>query len=392
MVAVAVPAIAQETDPAVAQAELRKKIADAEAAEHEAERLKYEKQKAAADAKFGFLPKSPAEGKAAVGEGGGALETEFLVADALASAAIYIAKAVESRSDILLVEGPQSRGNVRLLSFQAEAYAIKKSAQRALGQTYDLCSPPPTPPIVSEKGITLFLNQGLFSAGALVGALGDMLKSDTTITGKTSSLNEEQLVRALLVAAPGRFQTAYFDNATFDPKNDVITELDCLGSYNQAIGTELARFTTDEEKKKNAAKIARLNASATALDEMFDRLLKVEKDNPPLLGLLYADAQISKNSGSVLRVWIDASGGTFVNRRNLWTSLGARALGMTGGAIVSYTLIDRPSGTVAAAGFLKCTTDLVSLRKAHQRNLKIGACEPLITPTAPGTAGATGRP
>jgi hypothetical protein len=372
----------ESTDPATAAAELRKKRAEAEAAEHEAERLKYEKQKAAAEAKFGFLPKSPAEGKAAFGEGGGVLETEFLVADALASAANYIAKAVETRSDILLVEGPESRGNVRLLSFQAEAYSIKRSAERALGVTHDLCAPPPPPPPPDDghKGAAAGPLGGLFGAGALIGALGDMLKTDTTVTGRASSLTEEHLVRALLVAAPGRFRTTYLDSATFDPENDVIQELDCLGRYDHAIRADLSRFQTDDDKKLNAAQIARLTAAATSLAEMFDRLLKVEKDTPPLIGLLYADAELAKNSGSVLRVWVDVSGGTFVNRRNLWTNLGAPSLGMTGGAIVSYMLIDRPGSQVAAAGLLKCTTDLVSLRKAQRRNLKIGACSPLIMP------------
>ena len=366
------------TDPDILESERRIKRAEAEAAEHEADKLKYEKQKAAAEAKVGFLPDSPAEGKFTIGEGGGKLETEFLVADAVASAADYIAEAVDGRSDILLVEGPATRGNVRLLAFQAEAHGIKKAAARALEMPGDPCAVQPAWNTDRAVGIAAVGAGPLFGAGALIGALGDMLKTDTTVTGKESALTEEQLVRALLVKRTDLFRTTYFDAATFDPNNDVIKELDCLGTYDQAIQAGLAQFDTDEEKKANAGKIARLTAASAKLDELYDRLLEVEKDSPPLLGLLYADAEISKNSGSVLRVWIDASGGTFINRRNLWTMLGARSLGMTGGAVVSYLLIDRPTGKVAAAGFLKCTTDLVSLRRAHQPQLKTGYCHPLV--------------
>ena len=308
------------------------------------------------------------------------METEFLVADALAAAADHIVKALSDEgSGILLVEGPQSQGNVRLLSFEAEVYGLKKSAQRALGEPQELCTPI-LPPRATNNATVQVLSLP-FATGAFIGALGDMLKTDTTITGKSSSLTEAQLIRALLVRAPaGKFRTTYFDSESLNPDNSVIQKVDFVSRYQQKIDEELASFDTDEKKKANAAKIARLNFAATGIDGLFERLLKVDKDSPPLLGLLYADSEIGSKSGKVLRIWVDANGGTFINRRNLWTSFGARALSMTGGAIVSYTLIDRPSTNVVAAGFLKCTTDLVSLRKAQQRNLIVGDCTPLALP------------
>jgi hypothetical protein len=81
-------------------------------------------------------------------------------------------------------------------------------------------------------------------------------------------------------------------------------------------------------------------------------------------------------------VWTDAKGGTVIIRRNFWTLLGARALGMTGGSVVSYMLTDKDDGNVYAAGLLHCNTKLVSLRDAHRNAFAEGFCEEVTPITA----------
>lgn len=360
-------------DPVVVAAERARKQAEAETAQLEAEKKKYEMQQAAAEARFGFLPKSPAEGKTTIDSTGAALETELLVADALATAAKKIATDID-RADqkILVLGGSESGGSGRLIAFQAEAYGLRNASRRALGSA-ELCPPSPVVPSPEQEGAVNIVGGVLPAMGALVGGLSDMLKTDTAVSGKTSLLGEEQLVRAIVASQPTKFRTAYLDVSKLDEGNSVIAELECLGRYRDEITAKLASFDTDAKKKANAPQIAQLAAQAIAHDSLFGRLTKVEKDAPPLLALLYADAEISKSTGSVLRVWMDASGGTIINRRNLWTNFGARAVSMTGGAVISYLHLDR-SGNALKAGFLRCNTQLVSLRGVHRIGKSIGDC------------------
>ena len=362
------------TDPDILESERRIKRAEAEAAEHEADKLKYEKQKAAAEAKFGFLPKSPAEGKTEVETGGGALESEFLVSEALASAARLIAddvtKLSPSEGSVLIVEGAENQGTASLVAFQVESFGLKMASARALRRSNDLCQEQPV-------GIT----SGAFGAGALFSALSDMLKSDVKVSGNETKLTAAQLVRAIIAKEPKLFRTGFFDSAGVNENNAVVKELDCLSRYRDEIANTLAEFDTDEEKKANAAQISRLTAQLAANDALLDRLVKFEKDSPPQLASLYADAENFDKAAYVLRVWVDKGGGTTITRKNLWTTLGARSIGMTGGAVVSYLLIDKSDGSVRKAGFLKCSTELVSLRRAHQLGNTQRECIKLVEPS-----------
>lgn len=361
--------LAQEnTDPAIAEAELRKKIADAEAAEHDAEKAKYEKEKAAAEAQFDFLPKSPAEGKTEFEKEGAALESEFLVSEALASAAGLIVDDIikpKSPNSVLILEGSASQSTSRLAAFQVEAFGLKRSAARTLGLQQDICA--------QETFVA-----PAFAAGALISAVSDMLKTDVKIIGTKSELTSAQLVRAIIAIRPGLFRTGFFDAEGVNEENSVVQEFDCLDRYRSEIAARLASFTTDEQKKANASLIARLTANASSLDALTDRLTKAEKDTLPLLALLYTDAENYSEAEYVLRVWLDKGGGTTITRKNLWTTLGARSVAMTGGAIVSYLMIEKQTGEVKKAGFLKCSTNLTSLRGAHLANSKRGNCVKLV--------------
>lgn len=374
LAATSIPALAEEpVDPAIAAAELRKKIADAEAAEHDAEKAKFEKEKAAAEAQFGFIPKSPAEGKTEFEKEGAALESEFLVSEALSSAATLIITDVTtvspSPNSILILEGTENRSTSRLASFQVEAFGLKRSAARTLNLGQDLCA---------QARLTA---GPAFAAGALISAVANMLKTDVKITGLESKLTSAQLVRAIIAIRPTLFRTGFFDAEGVNENNAVVKEFDCLDRYRSEVAAKLASFTTDEEKKANASLIARLTANANSLDALTDRLTKPEKDSLPPLALLYTDAENYSKADYVLRVWLDKGGGTTITKKNLWTTLGARSVAMTGGAIVSYLLIAKKTGEVAKAGFLKCSTDLTSLRGAHAAKSKRGNCTKLAEPT-----------
>ena len=368
LAATSIPAMAEEpVDPAIAAAELRKKIADAEAAEADAEKAKYEKQQAAAEAKFGFLPKSPAtEGKVTLHEGSGKLESTLLMAAALQKAAERIAAQFKTENGLLLVEGDGGLDNGQYIAFQLEALGIEDAMTTALGQ------PIPETACAQSRQIQAF--DGGVGAGALVSALSGMLRTDIEIRNINETVTSAQLVRALLARAPaGRFILPQQRPATqVSTANPVAKTLCRMRLARTAVEERLSQFSekpTGPEMRKKA----QMTLAAGRYDEWMTRLTKSDTGVPPLAAI-YMQSLLFEQGTKVLRVWVDKSGGTILTRRNLWTSLGAPAVGITGGLVASYAKIDAKTGAVEKAGFMYCNTELASLRTMHRSRQVTSNC------------------
>lgn len=67
----------------------------------------------------------------------------------------------------------------------------------------------------------------------------------------------------------------------------------------------------------------------------------------------------------VLRVRVEYTGGTIINQSNILTTLGAPALSLSGGMVVSYRYTNSTTGTVEKAGVIICRA---GVRKLHSFN------------------------
>jgi len=94
-------------------------------------------------------------------------------------------------------------------------------------------------------------------------------------------------------------------------------------------------------------------------------------------------AAVTKDNPLLLRLYTENIGGSLLKRANVWTALGAPAVGLTGGLVVSYRLSDPQLGEVKFAGVLVCRTALTDMRSIHAGRARASACGPSIGGAAP---------
>jgi len=372
-----VPATAAEEPKIPADVQARIDEANARKAEAEAREAQYKAEAEAAKARFDALPKSPATGTTTLSSGAGKLETNLLVASTYREAARIIAKDVLTKGKgkgnrILILPGSTALDRSQTMAFQAQAIGLKSAFSSALPGLKFECGAGRS----GQIGIQL-VDPGTIMAG--FGALADLLKTDTTISAVDSDLTESTLVRAVAAAQPTEFTTTF---KAPDLQNSRAATTLCE-LQDARLKAEIAfRLLGPEPEKNHPREAAALMQASTAFDTFLAKLTTPAADKPAPLALIMAEAAVETYPGRILRVWTDAKGGTVIIRRNFWTLLGARALGMTGGSVVSYMLTDKDDGNVYAAGLLHCNTKLVSLRDAHRNAFAEGFCEEVTPITA----------
>lgn len=94
---------------------------------------------------------------------------------------------------------------------------------------------------------------------------------------------------------------------------------------------------------------------------------------PLLTALRAAKFTTAAQTHNILELKVEKVGGTLLKRKNLAVALGASALGITGGSVVSYSLTDK-DGVVQAAGLLHCGTTLTNFKMVHKRHMIKGHC------------------
>jgi hypothetical protein len=100
---------------------------------------------------------------------------------------------------------------------------------------------------------------------------------------------------------------------------------------------------------------ARYEAALTASDALITMLGETgDKSLLPLSGVVREKvlADALDRAKWALFISSPASGGGYYTKRNLWTALGGMPFYVSGGATVNYTLVERKSGEVRAAGIV----------------------------------------
>jgi len=364
-----VPAIAAEDPKYPPDVQARIDEANAKKAEAEAKAAEYKAEAEAAAARFSALPKSPAKGETTLNQGAGKLETNLLVASTYREAARIIATdpGIQKKGDhpILLLPGTAALDRSQTMAFHAQAVGLKSAFSSAMPNVKFQCGG------VRSSGVDIqMVPPDTIMAG--LGAVADLLKTDITISAIDSDLGEASLVRAVAAARPTEFTTT-FKVPDLDNNSVALTLCELQDARLKA---EVAlRLLGPEPQKEHPREAAALTQVTQAYDTFLGKLTTPSTDKPAPLALIMAEAVIETYPGRILRVWADAKGGTVIVRKNFWTLLGARSLGMTGGSVVSYMLTDKDDGNVYAAGFLHCNTKLVSLRDAHKDAFAEGFCE-----------------
>jgi hypothetical protein len=363
-----VPAIAEDpkyppdVQARIDEANAKKAEAEAREAQSKAEAEAAKAKEAAAEAQFGFLPKSPADGKVTLGSNAGAIETNMLVATALRAAAEEINKRAQSDKGTLLIAGDGSLSTDAYTSFELQAFGLEEAYRSAK---------------VSGCAVEI---AGAPAAGAFVGALANLLKNDTEIVGLDSALSNQQLARAVMEQAPDHYiapDLRIGHVSKTNPVTLILTELRCRRDNAQQ---EIAA-AGPKPKPARAKRSALLAGINTRYDEFIASLTKPGDGGKVPLGAVYQQSFLATNDKPILRVYVDKAAGSLLNRRNFWTMLGARAIGITGGVVASYTLSDPTTGAIKKAGLFRCYTEVAGLRKAQSGAISAN-CEDTTNPKA----------
>jgi hypothetical protein len=312
------------------------------------------------------------EGKTTVGTNGGVLESWMLssyavdasgreiagnVVSALNSWAGATTPVPPSQRRILLISGDES------LSLDT---AANVAAQIALvDRNIMLAAPGVCPASVS-------MTAAFGAALPFIGAVANLLKTDTEITGLDFTVPPR-----MLAAATGKYlrtshsvviPTAAVATSSGSPTAVAWDKL--LKSRNVARSCLPA---TPDDKLPDAVKpkVKALREAIASADDLESKLLKPDDKGNTLLGQAVRVDALVVGDPYVLRVTVEKGGGSMLKRSNVWTALGAPAVAITGGLVSNYWLTDPRTGELILSGNVVCRTAMTNLRDVQTDKVKL---------------------
>lgn len=376
-VSLAAQATAQSSAPAT-QASLDQMKLDLEFAKLGLEQKKLEKE--VLQSKIDALDLGGAEGKTTVLSDAGKLETFMLASRAVEHAAQAIAGAVGTKGEaiqVAVLTAEQRLDFSAAAALPREMQAIRNAAE-ALRELQCPPLPPPPPPAAGSSSLTTAM-----PPTAIIGAALSLLKTDVEVSGFSDPSADAALVDAI-VGQPGKPTHRSIkwvipkEAALSDANNQVVKDFDVLMVARETTLSCRDRVAGSARPKgEMASSIALLNAMVGRIDGFIARVSTPrEGGSNDLAAAIMASQLISSHTNfRVLRVRAGHAGGTMLKRSNLFTALGAPALGITGGLIVNWRLADPKTGSVEAGGVLVCRTALTNLNAIHDGRAGEPSCD-----------------
>lgn len=331
-------------------------------------------QTANIEAKMKALGFTPAAGATTIEPKGGEIEAWMLAAGTINEAAATIAQAMKSAgaggSAILLL----TRADSFDLSLPATIKSELEQAQASVTR------------VASHRACATKVDGTRQLAGGavlpLAGAVLGLLKTDTTISGVDVPAHDQALINAV-ASQGGQPWIVPSEAVRPDSASMFAKELEALAEAREKAvecRSSLAEKATKEAPQPYVAVIDSIVARA---DEAYARWTATDAAGRSLLGRAAQLSAIDAMNPLVLRLAIEKAGGSSIKRSNLWTALGARAVGLTGGLVVSYRLVDPRSGSVRIAGLLTCRTALTNIKAVQNGQVGASHCGTSTAETRP---------
>lgn len=220
------------------------------------------------------------------------------------------------------------------------------------------------------------------AAAAIIPAIGtilSLLKTDTKMSGFSFDTAEGALINALAGQGGGRYVIPA-DLAAPGAGGTTLAKLTAFTGLRDAAETcriEIEAAAGDDAKAKKAAavRLAPLVVLAARSQTWLDAASERKDGKPSRIELaMTADTLLASSpSPYILRLRVEKAGGSLLQRSNLFTMLGAPAVGITGGTVVSWRMSTASDGITRTGGILVCRTKLTNLNAIHAGRVDVNA-------------------
>jgi len=312
-------------------------------------------EKARADliaAKLAPLTAVAGDGKVTLGDNAGSTEAWLLAGDAVGVAASKIAKQFPTGNFIVLA-GDETFSFKPLAAFVIEETSTSQQLSDAVAAGPKSCGGAGT----TIKVLPLI---------PLIGSLASALRTDTEVRSVAVDAKDRLLANTLAGKLTGR---AYLPSALTAPSakdSDVLKQLAALDTtQDRAAAAKACIAAIKKPSEDEKASGARIDAALTRSKAFETALGTSDASGAPPLANILALEKLKQNEVSVIRVYIDRAGGSLITRRNLWTALGAPAIGVSGGLVASYQSANPESGLAGSSGAVRCVTRLTGMRSVQ---------------------------
>ena len=311
-------------------------------------------------------------GTAEVKEHGGEFEGWLMSANAIDTAAVRIAGNLRTSSGggrLVILAGDETfdLGLPRTMAMRLSGLERgANDALRAAGCGGGRSTPSHNSEFVGESPTALL---------PYVGALVNAFRTDTTITGFTGPTDARLIVNALAgQIATGDDWVIPSAIATISIDSPLVSKWDGVASLRSILSTCRA-----EKARGNAAAKAKLPGLDQAIAEInaFETAHVVGGGTSvsPLVQAIRLESLAATPDLSVVRVFVEKAGGSILVRRNLFTMLGAPAVGISGGAVVGWRVVEARTGRLRGGGNLSCRTELSNIRAIQAGRIRASSCD-----------------
>lgn len=397
---------AAPVDPAIAAANAERAVADAKKAAADAQTAQAQAELAAMKAKIGEVPTSSQTGTVDLKDKAGYLEASLLASRAIVNVTSEIVNRIPClyKDKTVLLTGTSDVPNFgALMTFNAQINILKKAMADADKATTYAKEKYPT----AEIEIKAAPFVAIAAAGLVLEAGSKLLnyfKTDFTVGGVQITLEESIVIHALAgpLVDSGKFKEVLIssllnpaslsnnmtetlndlESSRIKAKNGEESEAKAVKWYLNKVGeAEKLKTAADEafNKSKAAERVAlkkKVDAAVKILDDtkkgleahklaeagwrqvvglydtFFTKLLTIDDKGVVPLSLIAKEEAINNkiNDGLMLITKLQAYGGSYYTKKNLWTALGAMPYFNSGGAVISYVLIQGPDRKVVQSG------------------------------------------
>jgi hypothetical protein len=310
----------------------------------------------------------------------GTVEARLLAAKAVDGAAERIARSVKEHADathaIAVIPARSFVSFDTLYLYRLRRGLVERALESVLPPLVATTPASTGAPVAgSAVAIPALVSSGLDALGKVLG----FLKTDYQIGGIDVTLDEEIVISAVAGQLLSQKIQKVVLPLTFMPQaqakalGEITAEMSELLALRtrgvQAASKEKANITTleaslsaekDDAKKKILArdveiaktKLSDIEAAVALHDEFVGGLVATKEATAPTLRKILSELLIEQLSAThaILLVRLEATGGGYLIKKNMWTGLGSMPLYHMGGSAVSYVLLDPITSNVAAAG------------------------------------------